>query len=147
MADDELQSHISKGLYGTPQTNPDERRQYLGSLRERVALRITNQEITASTTLPALKAAINQYLNKGYQVLINGKLSSDITAPFITLVNSNNMPFTLISDDTANLDPAGSGLLIVAKDAINQDDISLPESAPAPKDDKPHSHDIFHLFD
>lgn len=26
---DELQNHMNKGMYGTPQINPDERRKYL----------------------------------------------------------------------------------------------------------------------
>ena len=31
---DELQNHMNKGMYGTPQINPDDRRNYLGTFRK-----------------------------------------------------------------------------------------------------------------
>ena len=45
MAEDNMQEHLNSALYGPPQTKPDERRKYMGSLRERVALCISNQEL------------------------------------------------------------------------------------------------------
>ncbi len=35
MAEDNMQEHLNSALYGPPQTKPDERRKYMGSLRER----------------------------------------------------------------------------------------------------------------
>ena len=46
MAEDNMQEHLNSALYGAPQTKPDERRKYMGSLRERVALCSSNQELT-----------------------------------------------------------------------------------------------------
>ena len=149
MADDDLQAHLNKSIYGTPQTNPDERRRYLGSLRERVALEISNTDIVKPETLAAFQKALPQYNQPTYQALINGKQGPDVTGPFIKTINDAGLKFTLVNDDTASLDPTYPGLLIVAPDAINHDNISLPVSAPSSEPENKDSHplDIFHLFD
>ncbi|KRM72914.1 YueI family protein [Lacticaseibacillus brantae] len=149
MADDDLQAHLNKSIYGTPQTNPDERRRYLGSLRERVVLEISNTDIVKPDVLTAFQTALPQYVQPTYQALINGKQGPDVTAPFIKAVNDAGLKFTLVNDDTASLDPSYPGLLIVAPDAINHDDISLPATDTPSESTAKDSHplDIFHLFD
>lgn len=144
MADDNLQSRLQDSLHGAPQTNPDERRQYLGSLRERVALRLTNAELRDPATLPRFTATFGNYADQGLSMLLNGKLPGDTTTPYLTAATKADFPFTLVNDATANLDPAGSGLLLVAKDAINRDNIDLPP-VPAKPAEKPGLFDrLFH---
>ncbi|MFP9055147.1 DUF1694 domain-containing protein, partial [Enterococcus faecalis] len=38
MAQDDVKSHLDKGLYGTPLVNPEEQHKYLGTFRERCYL-------------------------------------------------------------------------------------------------------------
>ncbi|MCT6903063.1 MAG: YueI family protein, partial [Lactobacillus sp.] len=43
---EDLNTRVSNAAQGiTPQTRPDERRRFLGSLRERVLVRMTNTEV------------------------------------------------------------------------------------------------------
>lgn len=138
----ELDDHLTNAIYGPRKTNPDERRRYLGSLRERVALRINNDDMRDPHTVIGLKAVINDYKNRDLSVLINGHLGNGITGPFVKLCAKNDLPFTLVSDETAHLEPDAVGLLIVAKQAIFQDNIDLPkQEEPAPK-----KHGFFGLW-
>lgn len=128
---DDLQAHLNSSIYGPPQTNPDERRQYLGSLRERCALFISNAEMAETTTLPAFTARFATLQKEAdYSMLLNGKLDSDLTTPYLAAASQANFPFTLVNDDTANTAPTSCGLAIVAKTAINATDIRL--TAPTP---------------
>ncbi|WP_125571544.1 YueI family protein [Lacticaseibacillus songhuajiangensis] len=130
--DDQVQEHITSAIFGPRQTKIDERRHYLGSLRERVELRLTNDEIGDPATLRRFKAVLPQYLDKDLQVLINGKEGMGISGPYVKLCSQSKIPFTLINNENAKLDPDESGLLIVAKEAVfrSDDDIKLP---PEPK--------------
>lgn len=144
MADDDLQQHLNNSIYGPPQTNPDERRQYLGSLRERVFLRVRNQDIELPRALTAMQNALTAHQGSDYKLLINGKMGPDLTAPYMTAASKANIQFTMVNDGTANLRPEGSGVLLVARQAINQPNIDLPAlETPAPK---PEKKGWFHFF-
>lgn len=133
---DELQTHLNTSIYGPPQTNPDERRRYLGSLRERVLVRVTNSQIEAPAALAAVKSALTAHAgDPAYKLLLNGKLNPALTAPYMAAANEHNCQFTLVADDTADLDAGGSGALMVADHAINTQDIGVASSdaAPSPK--------------
>lgn len=122
---DEMKSHLINSFYGTPQTLPDERRQYLGSLRERTALRITNKELNNNDTFNCLNKNIDYFKNQQLAFLINGKLVSSITNKYVKLAVTNNFKFTLIDNKNAQTDSSATGLLIVADHAINHDKITL----------------------
>lgn len=122
---DEMKSHLINSIYGTPQTLPDERRQYLGSLRERSALRLTNQELSVPQTLNCLTKHIDYFKNQNLKFYINGKINPDITKPYIKLAVNNHFLFTLVADKNAQTEPSATGLLIAADQAINHDKITL----------------------
>lgn len=139
----ELDDHLTNAIFGPRKTNPDERRKFLGSLRERVALRITNVDLRDPHTVIRFKNNIATYLNRDLSVLINGHLGTGITAPYVKVCAQNNLHFTLVSDESAQLADDASGLLIVAKTAIFQDDIDLPAEKIATPEKK---HHFFNLF-
>ncbi len=50
MAQDDVKSHLDKGLYGTPLVNPEEQHKYLGTFRERCYLSMTVAEMIQPKT-------------------------------------------------------------------------------------------------
>ena len=107
--------HAAKGI--TPQTCPDERRRYLGSLRERVLVRMTVKE----TDNPDLDALFLDHLNdfKNYTILINGKMPQNkFISKLMSLCSQKDIKFTLINDETAKNEPDSTGVLGVKKTAI-----------------------------
>lgn len=130
---DDFQNHITNAIFGSRVTKPDERRRYLGSLRERVVLRITNHDMAIPNNVRRFRDALPRYENKDLSVLINGKEGNGITGPYVKLCSANSLPFTLIINDNAQTAPDSSGLLIVAKTAVNAADIDLPPVPDPPK--------------
>ncbi|MCI1290058.1 MAG: YueI family protein [Lactobacillus sp.] len=120
----------------TPQTRPDERRRYLGSLRERVYVRLTVAETQD-------KATGNLFLQhfadfKDYEVLINGRMpQSQLVDQVIAKCGQTNTSFRLINDQTAQTDPASTGILVVAKTALNRPRIEIKQvyAPEAPKEE------------
>lgn len=45
MSKDDVQSHLDKGMYGTPLVNPEEQNKYMGTFRERCYLSMTVAEM------------------------------------------------------------------------------------------------------
>ena len=58
MSPNNVQDYLNKGMYGSNQTNPDERRKYLGSLRERIYLTMTIEQVLSNNYIGALKKEI-----------------------------------------------------------------------------------------
>ncbi|WP_436667059.1 YueI family protein [Latilactobacillus sakei] len=143
---DQLQQHLDSAIHGAPQTNPDERRRYLGSLRERVLLSITNAELSQ----PAIQATFESHLPdfKAYHILLNGK--NDAATNYLAAITKYQVEFTLVNNETAQTAPEAIGLLVVAKDAINCETVAIsakyPSAAPTPE--KPKKEGLFgRLFD
>lgn len=144
MAEQDPTDRLMQQLNGNPQTLPDQRRLYLGSLRERVALAITNQELQTDTTLPAFVNALKPYgQDPTYKVLLNGKVDVTKTAPYMKAIKAQGLSFTLVNDDTASLDPKRFFLLVVNQQAINRENIGLPTAQPEAKPTKHHWFDHF----
>ncbi|WP_164512031.1 YueI family protein [Lacticaseibacillus daqingensis] len=133
---DDLTQHLNNSLYGPPQAKPDERRHYLGSLRERAVLFITNDQLKTPAALPAVKQAMAAHAGDAhYKLLLNGKLATTLTAPFMAAATAQAFAFTLINDDNAGEGPTDCGALITSDTAINQATITL--TTPTPDPDKP----------
>lgn len=108
--------HAAQGI--TSQTCPDERRRYLGSLRERVLIRMTVEETNNQKLDTLFLKHIDDY--KGYTILINGKMpQNDFISKLMELCSQKDIKFTLINDDNAKDEPNATGILVVSKTAIN----------------------------
>ncbi|QVI35677.1 YueI family protein [Lacticaseibacillus chiayiensis] len=145
MSDDNMQVHLNNALYGPPQTNPDERRRFMGSLRERVALRVSNQELADPARQQQVAPLLKDFHDHGYKALLNGKLDNAVTGPYMKMLTGANIPFTLVANETAQTDEKAAGLLIVSDKAINQNTIDLPPLDPDQDKPKPKKYG-FDLF-
>lgn len=147
---DSLNDRLEQAASGvTPQTKPDERRKFLGSLRERTYLRMT----VAQTQNPELQQLFLEHIDdyRPYNILINGKMpQTNFISKVMQGCARNNIKFTLINDQTAKNEPDATGILVVAKDAINRyrieiDQVYAPSIDVADKLDKPQpkKHSFF----
>lgn len=131
-----------------PQTKPDERRRFLGSLRERTFVRMS----VAQTQDPKWQKVFLKHLNdyKDYTILINGKMpQGNFVGKLMSACSKAGDKFTIVSDNTAQTEPNATGILVVAKTAINRMRIEINQVyAPEfPKEEleapKKHKHNLF----
>lgn len=122
---DDLSKRVEQAAQGiTPQTQPDERRRYLGSLRERVLIRMDNTEIQDSKSTSLFLEHISDF--KGYTILINGNITDDgFLGDVEAKCSKYNIPFTLVNNETAKTGPEDTAVLVVSKTAINRDRIKI----------------------
>ena len=127
MAQDDVKIHLDKGLYGTPLVNPEEQHKYLGTFRERCYLSMTVAEMIQ----PKNKENFLKELKKhpDASILLNGALPLSVQNQYIQLATKNNSRFTVVNDYvTAN--PEEFGLLLTAKEAVNEPVIDIEKKYP-----------------
>ncbi|GFO98931.1 YueI family protein [Lactobacillus helveticus] len=124
---DDLSKRVEQAAQGiTPQTKPDERRRYLGSLRERVYVRMNNTEVKDPELTSLFLKHIDDF--KGYTILINGDITDDgFLGEVVAACNKKNIPFTLVNNETAKTGPEDSAVLVVSKNAINRQRIEITQ--------------------
>ena len=127
---EDLSKRVEQAAQGiTPQTKPDETRRYLGSLRERTLVRMNNTEIED----PKLTSLFLQHISdfKGYTILLNGKKAyTDFFNKIEEKCSKENIPFTLVNNETAKIGPEDTAVLVVAKTAINKMRIEINQVYP-----------------
>lgn len=124
---DDLSKRVEQAAQGiTPQTKPDERRRYLGSLRERVYVRMNNTEVKDPELTSLFLKHIDDF--KGYTILINGNITDDgFLGEVEAACSQKNIPFTLVNNETAKTGPEDSAVLVVSKNAINRQRIEITQ--------------------
>ena len=124
---DELEKRLDTGMYGTPRVNPDEQRKYLGTFRERCYLSMTVAEMKKKDNQETLQSVLPNY--QGALILINGKLPETLQTTFISLITKQQLDFRVVTD-AQTADPDSIGLLIVANEAVNEEEIDIEEKYP-----------------
>lgn len=95
MADKNVQDYLDKGLSGTPQLKPEEKKKYLGTFRERIYLTMTFSEIQHSQAAAALTTELAQHPEG--QLLLSGALDAPWLDQFVQLARGKNLHFTLVN--------------------------------------------------
>ncbi|MTV83015.1 YueI family protein [Secundilactobacillus folii] len=132
---DELTSHLDNAMYGPPKLHPDEQRQYLGTFRERVSLLMSIEQVQQGEFQTAFKQELTAH--PVYQVIFNGHAGMASLKPYLTIAGQLQRAFTIVQDDFYGDQPKNSGLVVIAKTAIDVNPIKVELKYPASKDAQP----------
>ncbi|MFC4402110.1 YueI family protein [Gracilibacillus xinjiangensis] len=121
-----LDDYIQEGIYGQKEINPDERRAFLGSLRERVILVLKQSEVRGSKGLEELEKAIKLYPDA--KILMNGDMNFRFFKPYRELANRLKVTYTSVTDRESTTD---YGLVLTMDYAIDKEEIFLKEEKKA----------------
>ncbi|SFL95068.1 Uncharacterized protein YueI [Gracilibacillus orientalis] len=122
MAKKELDDYLQEGIYGAKEINPDEKRKYLGTFRERVLLVLSKSQVRGEKGLSEMEELIRQFSDT--KILMNGNMSLRFFKPYRELANKQHIPYTYVSNREADSD---YGLVLTAKTAVDKEDIMLAE--------------------
>lgn len=146
----DVNNRLNNAMYGTPQTLPDQRRQFLGSLRERVLLELDVQDLNNPRAFTLFQQHLNEYRDPQQSALVNGKIDHDLIGPYLKELAQQNFPFTLVNKPETPAEPTSTAILIVNEAAVNHETVNLLQlhpltvNSPAKKDQKPEKKGFFH---
>ncbi|RXI99460.1 DUF1694 domain-containing protein [Anaerobacillus alkaliphilus] len=113
MANNKLQDVLQRGIYGSPETLPEERALFLSTISERIYLALTNRQVIHkgmySEAIDVMKT------KKDAHLFINGELTYTLYSNYLKEAAKYKIPFTVVNDghDTP------IGLVLASNTAIN----------------------------
>ncbi|WP_082235366.1 YueI family protein [Halobacillus massiliensis] len=115
-----VDDYLQEGIYGSRQTKPAERKQYLGTLRERIVLVLTKGQVMQKQGINELSQAMKKH--KDAKLLLNGKVSYRFRKPYRQIAAKNSIQHTTVSNQEAETDV---GAVLTVDYAIEKEDVEL----------------------
>ena len=83
---DRLDEYIQQGIHGPREINPDERRKFLGTLRERVVVVLTKSQVREPGTYKEVEDLMQK--NRQATLFLNGNMNYSYLSDYIKLALS-----------------------------------------------------------
>ncbi|WP_226666456.1 YueI family protein [Metabacillus litoralis] len=128
-----IDEYIQQGIYGVREINPDERRQFLGTLRERVVVVLTKQQVREKGTYKEVEELMKK--NSEATLFLNGTMNYTFLSDYIKLANKTGNKFLISTDKQSETD---LGLVLAFDYAIDKEDIYLTKPL---ENQQTHEHD------
>jgi len=113
---------LQEGIHGKKQTKPTERKEFLGTLRERVVIALTKGQLMQDKALSELENAMKNHPNT--KLLLNGHVSNRFMNGEQSLASKYNIPYTVVTNRDADPD---IGAVLTYDHAVNIEDIFVEE--------------------
>ncbi|WP_342514379.1 YueI family protein [Sporosarcina sp. FSL K6-1522] len=113
-----VDDYIQRGIYGDRETKPSERRKFLGTIRERIVIALTQAQVREHGIYPQVEEAIKE--NKKARLYLNGHMSSEDLAKYRKIASSYQVHYKTVTNKD-HKSPIG---LVLAYDyAIDKEEI------------------------
>ncbi|MGM0845166.1 MAG: YueI family protein [Bacillota bacterium] len=126
-----VDEYLQQGMYGQKQTKPDERRKFLGTIRERVVFALTQPQVRRQGTLPQAESLMKE--NPGAHLYLNGNMSYTYLSKYIKLAGKYGIHYTMVTNKEHNTD---LGLVFAYDHAIDKEEIYIDEKQSEPVEPK-----------
>ncbi|GIN63699.1 hypothetical protein J27TS8_36920 [Robertmurraya siralis] len=123
MSGPNLEDYLQQGIHGQKEINPDERRKFLGTLRERVVIALTQAQVREETIFSEVEAAIK--LNRTATLLLNGNIDYRHLSKYMKICTDHDVKYTIVTNKEHNSD---IGLVLAHDYAIDKEDIYVTKS-------------------
>ncbi|PGT77472.1 YueI family protein [Bacillus sp. AFS040349] len=129
---DRIDEYIQQGITGPREINPDERRKFLGTLRERVVVALTQSQVREKGTYSEVEELMKQ--NKEATLFLNGKMNYTYLSDYIKLANNVGNKYLISTDKEHDTD---LGLVLAYDYAIDKQNIYITkkENSQTPEQD------------
>lgn len=118
-----VDEYLQQGMYGQKQTKPDERRKFLGTIRERIVFALTQRQVRRKGTLRQAESLMKE--NGGAHLFLNGNMSYTYLSKYIKLAEKYGIHYTMVTNKEHNTD---IGLVLAYPHAIDKEEIYIDEN-------------------
>ncbi|WP_429896439.1 YueI family protein [Heyndrickxia ginsengihumi] len=132
----ELDDYLQQGIYGEKELLPEERRKFLGTLRERIVLALTVKQVREKHIRSEVIDCLREHPKA--KILLNGTIDYDFLSKYIQAAETYNIPFSIVERKDTKTD---IGFVLAYDYAIDQENIYLasnetPNKLPKKKEKK-----------
>lgn len=119
----DIDDYIQQGIHGAKEIKPDERRRFLGTLRERVVVALTKAEVRSKQAESEFKRILEE--NKEAHVYLNGNMNYDALSKYIKLAEDLAVAYKIVTNKEHDSE---YGLVLAYDYAIDKEDIALAKN-------------------
>ena len=113
-----VDDYIQRGMYGDRETKPSERRKFLGTIRERIVIALTQAQVREDGIYQQVEEAIKE--NNKARLYLNGHMSSEDLSKYRKIASSYQVHYKTVTNKD-HKSPIG---LVLAYDyAIDKEEI------------------------
>ena len=127
-----IDDYLENGMYGQKQTKPDERRKFLGSLRERIVIALTQSQVREKGVYKEVQDSLKK--NPDAKLLLNGNMSYTFLSKYIKLADANHVSFSMVTNKDIETD---IGLVLAYDHAIDKEEIYVQKKSEKTAESKP----------
>ncbi|MBM4764541.1 DUF1694 domain-containing protein [Bacillus sp. B15-48] len=118
-----IEEYLQQGIHGAKEIKPDERRRFLGSLRERVVVALTKAQVRQDTIELEFKRILEE--NKEAKLYLNGNMNYPALSKYIQLAEEKSVGYKIVTNKEHDSE---YGLVLAYDYAIDKEDITLAKA-------------------
>ncbi|MFE3976276.1 MULTISPECIES: YueI family protein [unclassified Peribacillus] len=115
-----VEDYLEQGIYGPKEIKPGERREFLGTLRERVVIVLKKSQVFEMNVYPEIEQMMKRHPRSN--LFLNGQMDYQYLGKYIKLAISHNIPYKIVLNKDHNSD---LGLVLAENSAINNEVIYI----------------------
>lgn len=111
---------LQQGIYGPLETKPEERRKFLGTLRERIVVALTIRQVREDAVYPQVEQYIKKFPKA--HLLLNGNIHYRELSKYVKLAAKYQLEHTIVTNKKHETD---IGLVLAMEYAIDKEEIYI----------------------
>jgi uncharacterized protein YueI len=127
----DVDDYLQQGIHGKKEINPEERRQYLGTLRERVVIALKQAQLMEPGIYPEVETALKE--NKNAHLYLNGNMGYEYLSKYKKIADTFDLEYTIVTNKEYDSE---LGLVLAYDYAIDKESIYVEKKVtidPPPK--------------
>jgi uncharacterized protein YueI len=109
---------LQQGIHGQKQLKPEERRKFLGTIRERVFIALKKGQVLAEGTYVQVEQLMKEFQDA--HLYMNGTLSYEDFSKYLKIARENNIEYTIVTNKEHDSD---LGLVLACPYAVDKEEI------------------------
>lgn len=123
-----MDDYLQRGFYGAKETKPAERRKFLGTIRERIVIALTQEQVRESGIYQQVEEALKG--NREARLYLNGHMYYEELSKYVKVASKYHVDFTIVTNKNHQ---SKIGLVLAYDYAIDKDEIYVKKEIPIAK--------------
>lgn len=132
---------LQEGIYGAREIRPDERRKFLGTLRERVVVGLTDKQVKKQGIYAEVEELLK--IHPQARLLFNGDIDYVYFSHYIELAEKHGIDYRFVSDQESDTE---IGLVLAYDHAVDLEEIYVKDQPNEDTKEAPPSSGISSFF-
>ncbi|MFJ7727284.1 YueI family protein [Neobacillus sp. NPDC097160] len=111
---------LQQGIYGPLETKPDERRKYLGTIRERIIVALYKRQVAEAEVYPQIEQSMREYPEA--HLFLNGNMSYEELSKYVKLAAKKKIEHKIVTNKEHDTE---IGLILAMGHAIDKEEIFI----------------------